>query len=338
MDNSAANAFIYAKASGIIGKSFTGQNTSRLFSAKNLGDLWTIIFNSPVPSLPEKLLAQEIEKEAFKKFINQYTDFVSLYEEPDEIMLDQLYIYEAENLKEIYDALCCGEEKCPDLIDLGKQGRLNYSAWPHIAEITKKSPFDWCKEVTGIHEKQKIEFKIDLQVIKELWDALEKTTGEDYEALYKLYSNEFIIKNIVWALRLKKYYNLDNEKIMENLIYVTDKPSKSDPIAGPAIQILNKELDNYSQWEDWKYSELLNPHVGGEVWSVEPNWIEKSNRVRMNKMAMLIFHQYPMSKASLMAWFKVKNFELSCIRTAVESLRLGINSNEAMNTIGILSE
>lgn len=338
MDKVAANSYIYAKASGIIGKSFIGQNSSKMFSAKNLGELWAVLFNSNVPALPEKLLAQEIEKEAFHRFITQYTDFVKLYDTPEEIMLDQLYIYEAENLKEVYDTLCEGEVTCPELIDLGDFSRLNYSAWPNISEITYGSPFNWCNKVTGVHDKQKIEFKIDIQVVKELWNAIEKTSGENRIALEKLYLNEYVIKNIVWALRLKKYYKWDNDKILENLIYVTDSPSKKDPIAAPAIYILDKELDNYSHWENWKYAQLLNPHIGGEVWSVEPGWIEKSNRVRMNKIALQIFHQYPMIEASLMAWFKVKNFELSCIRTAVESLRLGINSKDAMNTLGIFSE
>lgn len=338
MDKVAANSYVYAKTSGIIGKSFVGQNSSKLFSAKSLSELWTILFNSTVPALPEKLLAQEIEKEAFKRFINQYTSFIKLYDKPEEIMLDQLYIYEAENLKEVYDALCEEEKDCPELIELGEFSRLNYSAWPNIMEITAGSPFDWCNKITSVHDKQKLEFKIDIQVVKELWNAVEKTSGENRIALEKLYLNEYAIKNIVWALRLKKYYKWEKDQILENLIYVTDKPSRKDPIAAPAISILDKELDNYSHWENWKYASLLNPHIGGEVWSVEPGWIEKANRVRMNNVAMQVFHQFPMTEASLMAWFKIKNFEINCIRTAVESLRLGINSKDAMNTLGIFSE
>jgi len=335
MDKSAAGSYIYAKASGIIGKSFTNQRANLLFEARSLTDLWSLLFKSNPPAIPEMLLAEEIEKEAFKRFIDQYTYFVSLYDKPDPILIDQLFIYEAENLKEIGSALSSGETVCPHLIDLGKFSQLNTKAWPDVAAITKGSPYAWYDHVPGFHEQQQMEFKIDMQVIRHLWQALQQTKGEDHAALEKLYLNEYSIKNIVWALRLKLNYKWDDEKIIKNLIYVTDAPNAADPLAGPAIQILEKEVDNYSQWEDWKFKELVNPHVSGEVWKIEPSWIERKNRIRMNRLASQVFHEYPMTTASLIGWYKIKNFELSCIRTAVESLRMGINSQDAKNAVGI---
>lgn len=335
MDKVAAQSYIYAKASGIIGKSFIDSRASLLFEAKSLTDLWSLIFKTPAPAVPEIMLAEQIEREAFKRFVSQYTYFVSLYDNPDQILVDQLFIYEAENLKEIGSALCADEKECPVLIDLGKISQLNYKAWPDIAKITAKSPYSWYNHIPDIHEQQSLEFKIDLQVIKHLWDAIQKTKGEIHDAIENLYLNEYVIKNIVWALRLKLNYKWDNEKIIQNLIYVTDAPTASDPIAGPAIQVLNKEPDVYEQWENWKYSELVNPHTAGEVWRIEPSWIERKNRVRMSKLASHAFHEFPMSTVALIGWYKMKNFEMSCIRTAVESLRMGINSQDAKDAVGI---
>lgn len=335
MDKKAAEAYIYAKASGIIGKSFVDSRSADIFEAKSLTDLWTLIFRTPAPAIPEIMLAERIEKEAFKRFVDQYTYFVSLYDKPDQILIDQLFIYESENLKAIGSALCAGDKECPHLINFGKFSQLNYKAWPDVAKITAKSPYSWYDHVPSIHEQQSLEFKIDLQVIRHLWKAIQKTTGETRIQLEDLYLNEYCIKNIVWALRLKINYKWDKDKIIENLIYVTDSPSASDPIAGPAIQIFNKETDVYEQWADWKYRALLNPHVAGEVWSVQPSWIERKNRVRMGKLASHVFHAYPMSTVALIGWYKMKNFEMSCIRTAVESLRMGISSQDAKDAVGI---
>ena len=52
-------------------------------------------------------------------------------------------------------------------------------------------------------------------------------------------------------------------------------------------------------------------------------------------MAGILFHQYPMTVDSLIGWYKLKEYELECIRTAVESLRLGVNAKDAMNAAGI---
>ncbi len=150
-----------------------------------------------------------------------------------------------------------------------------------------------------------------------------------------MYKDEFVLKNIVWALRLKVYFNMTNEEIKKNLIYVTDTPGLQDPVAKEAIKILDKETDNYEVWKNWKYNQLVNPHIDEQIWSIDPTWVEKMGRLNNINSAKLLFHQYPMTTAALLSWFKIKNYELNCIRTAVESIKLNMNSNDAMNIIGI---
>lgn len=338
MDNSGAGAYIYAKASGILGKSFIGPKANTLFEQKNLSELWHVIFNTQAPLVPEVMLAQKIEEEAFKRFIKQYTYFISQYSKPHKILIAQLGIYEAENLKEIGAALCAGEEKCPKIVDIGKFATINAKAWPDIALITENSRYNWYNYVPDIHEQQSLEFKIDMQEMKDLWTAIKSTSGEEKLALLDLYKNEYIIKNVVWALRLKIHYQMENEEILEKLIYVTDDHSENDPIAAEAIQILNYPTDEYEVWKKWKYKELINPIMDNSIWKIDPTWIENRNKIKVNKLALRIFHRYPMSVCSLIGWYKIKKFELSCIRTAVESLRLDIPSEQAKQAVGITAE
>ena len=42
-----------------------------------------------------------------------------------------------------------------------------------------------------------------------------------------------------------------------------------------------------------------------------------------------------MQEAALSAWFKLKSYELTCIRAAVEGLRLKVGAAEAMEAVGI---
>jgi len=334
MDKTGAGAYIFAKANGILGKSFTGKRAQKLFAAKSLGELWTLLFRSQPPMVPEVMLSQQIEEKAFSDFTNQFVQFISLYDKPEEVLKDQLLMYDGENLKELGAALCKGEPKCPAVINLKNYSSLNYAAWPDIKKITKGSPFSWYNKVPGIHEQQELDFKIDIQICRHLWDAATRQKGEAGEALLKLYRQEFIIKNIVWVLRLRLYYNMKSEDIVKNLIYVTDKPGHSDPIAAPALKILEWPLDEYEVWSNWRYASLVNPYEPGTVWQIDPIWIEKRNRVEINRKAAMLFHQFPGEPASLIGWYKMKEFELSCIRTAVESIRLNVNPEEAMDAIG----
>lgn len=338
MDKSGADAYIYAKASGNLGKSFTGSRASRLFEQKSLSDLWTVLFNSSVPMVPEVMLANQIEEEAFEKFLEQYIDFIKMYDKPDSVLLDQLCIYEAENLKEIGAALCKGESKIPGIKNLHSYTDLNFSAWPDISAITKKSKFSWYNKVPSIHEQQKMEFKLDMQVIRHLWNSVQSVHDESAEAIQNLFLYEYVTRNIIWALRLRIYFKMKKEDILPLLISVTEKVSAVDPVAGPALKVLDMPLDEPEVWLNWSYKDLVNPNIAGEVWQIDPSWMERKNKVKLNKMAERIFHQFPMTTGALIGWFKIKNYELNCIRTAVESLRLNISSEEAMNAIGISSE
>ena len=190
-------------------------------------------------------------------------------------------------------------------------------------------------ESEEIHSQQSLDFKRDLQILKENWNAIEMCMGDDRAAHEKLFLDEYIIKNIIWALRLEIYYEMPREQIIQNLFYVTDKADKNDPVAGPAIKVLNFDVNNYSDWENWKYAQFLNPHESGERWRVDPVWIERKYAGHQAKLAESIFHQYTMQDAALAAWFKLKSYELTCIRTAVEGLRLNISSEEAMEAVGI---
>mgnify|MGYP002854727715 CR=1 FL=1 len=336
MDSSAAKSYIYAKASGLIGKSFTGERTSLLFTVKSLGELWTLIFNTQPPLLPEVLLARQIESEAFSILIKQYVYFLNQFDKKQRILELPLLLFDSDNLKTVGAALCAGEKDCPPLSDLGEFSRFNFSAWPDIAKITEGTEFSWYNQVVDMHEQQKNDYRIDIQTVQYFWKQLHTLSGYDYEILVNLFKTEYTLKNIVWALRLKSNYQMQKEEIINNLIYVTDSPSKDDPIAAPALAILDKELDSWEQWQNWRYACLLNPHTPGEIWSVDPIWIEGKGRIKFTQMARRVFHQNPMSISSIIGWFKVKAFELSCIRTAVESLRLGISKQEAMNTVGVI--
>ena len=42
-----------------------------------------------------------------------------------------------------------------------------------------------------------------------------------------------------------------------------------------------------------------------------------------------------MSVTSFVAWFRIKQYELDCIRTVAEGLRLGVESEKVMEVAGL---
>ena len=97
LDRSAAFSFVYAKASGLLSKSFVGDNANKLFQVKSLRELYTLLFDDELPSVPEVLLSKEIETKAAQRFLSQYKDLLGSFESPSPILSEILSFYEYEN-------------------------------------------------------------------------------------------------------------------------------------------------------------------------------------------------------------------------------------------------
>lgn len=336
MDSNTALAFCYTKAAGLLSKSYIKDRTSHLFNAKSLLDLWALLFDSPVPAVPEALLADKIEKKAFKTLLTQYISFLKKYDNPSPLLLSQLRYFEIENIQMILDSLFDGDKTPPKLIDLGGYSNVDINFYPDLEKMLQKTAYTWLHTSQKASDKQFVEVKMDLSYIKDVWNTIEHINGEDRSLWEKLFLEEYIIKNIVWAMRLSVYYQKSKDEILEELFFVTDRADKLDPIAGPAIAILDKDPNVYEHWTNWKYKKYLNPYEGGD-WKLDPSWFERRYMAHSSKYFVQFFHEHPLCEPSLVAWFKVKLFELSFIRSAVESIRLDIPPQDAMQALGILA-
>ena len=179
MDKSSASAFVYAKASGMLSKSFVGERIARLFEAKSLPDLWTLVFQSEVPLVPEIMLAKQIEQKAEASFLEDFASLLNSYAKPEPVSLALLQYYEYVNLKEIASAILVGKKTLPKIINLGKYSILNYKHYPNLGKITEKTPFEWYKTVPTRQEQKDVDHRLDVQYIRSLWSAIQHVPSSE---------------------------------------------------------------------------------------------------------------------------------------------------------------
>lgn len=335
MERSGAAAYVYAKASGMLGKAFIGPRSRKLFAATSLDELWTLVFKTEAPLVPQVMLAARIEEEAERSLIAQYGSLIDAYDKPEKLLTELLYFYDIENLKEIGAALCAKEEAMPRVARLGKRSLINIDAWPDIARITRGSPFEWYNKVPEAREQQKMEMRLDNQYTRMIWEAANEVKGAAREGIVNFFRDDFEMTNVIWALRLKIYYEMSDDDIIARLSCAGKEPSRDDPLCGEAVAILGKAVDNYSDWQGWKRADFLNPREDGSFWRVDPAWIENVHKTRVFKAALRGFHSNPFTIQPLVAWFKIKQRECDIIRTAAESIRLSVGQNEALSLAGL---
>jgi vacuolar-type H+-ATPase subunit C/Vma6 len=294
------------------------------------------LFASEVPVLPEAMLAKALEQQAEKQFADGYITLLRAYSNPDPILVALLRTFDYDNLKDIGAALCDKSETCPELVDIRPYSELDYDAWPDIVKITRNSPsVSWYNTVPLAGNQHELDTKLDKQYTLELWEAVCSLARADKEPVYDIIQQQIVFQNIQWAIRLKVYFAMPKEEIIPRLAFAGSDETKDDPLAGEAVQILDWPVDSYDAWTKWKYTNLLNPSEKSVPWTIDPRWINQAFKRLLQKRALLRFHQYPFTDATLVTWFIIKQFELDCIRTAVEGLRLNVDKKRVLEAAGL---
>lgn len=323
MDKSSCDAYIYAKVSSRISKAFSGKNSEKLFAVKSLSELYGLLFNEEVPSIPESLLAKEIEIKSERKFVSEYISLLDCYSHAEDLFLDLLQFYDYENLKVIAGSLCLKETGFPRILKLGKYALLKYDSWPDISKITEDSCLSWYNKVPEIFMQQEMDTKLDFQYLSKLWHSVRKMPLNVRKSVMDIFASEISFNNILWALRLKVYYKMTPEEITERLFFEDTSKGENDTLAGEAVKILAWDTSRFDDWKNWKYKNLINSCVDGMFWEVDPRWVENKVYEVQLKKYFSAFHKFPVSSMSLVCYFKIKQNELDNIRRVTEGLRLG---------------
>ncbi len=328
MDKSTATDYVYAKSQGMLSKSFVGPRRESLFSVKTLPDLWRTLFGTPAPLIPENLLAYSIEKEAEKKFIQDYLKLLENFSKPDKIAVHVLRYYDYQNVKELNSCIFKGITKMPAIANIGEYSMLHYSEWPNIKKITQDSDIDWLDKPITCDMQKDVDSRLDLQYTTGLWKAANELPANQRELVVTMIKDHIVFQNILWAIRLKKYYALKKEEIIDKLVYDKEDHSGSDILADPALSILDKPFDSWDAWKNWQYVAFLNPNNEGMVWNLDPAFLQKSMNMSLNNAVYKSFKKSSSSAHLLVSWYKIKKFELDLIRTYVEGLRLNVDVEE----------
>lgn len=335
MDRATASDYIYAKASGILARSFVGERAAELFSARSLSELWSMVLGTEVPAVPEVVLAKRLEEAASAKLISDYSKLLDMFDKPDKVLILLLQYFDYSNLKSLGAAAAMNQKERPHLRDISPYNVLNYEGWPSIKKITHNTSLAWYDKVPSVAEQQFLDNKIDSQFVLDLWRAAESLPGGSKKPVEDLLLKKYAIRNMIWALRLKVFYKMPKEEILNHITFLDKKNGAQDLLAKEAVAILDKNPEHYEEWANWKYANYLNRHEEGSIWCVDPSWVEDSAHRDLMWTATHKFHRYPFTATVLVCWFFIKLNELDYIRAAVEALRLNVNAATAMEAAGL---
>ena len=324
------HAYAYAKACGIIGKSFVGTRMRLLEKAGNLSELDRIVFPDSSQSLPEKELLFDLEKRLGERAIKSILSILRSFTKPPEFLVLLVRGYEYADLKNALVAAFEKEKSAPPFTDIGRYQTVRFKEWPDIRKMLEGTEFDFLLSKGNIIDKGKgsitLQSLLDKRYYNSLWKSLFLLPRRDRHITEKILSDEISLNNSCWALRLRTYYNMRPDEVKGHLVEIK---------AEEALASLEYPLDSFEPWANWHWRRFLNPETGGRFWNANPRHFQNAASQYLYRLAKNRFHSAPGELSTTFCFIKIKQFEEDLLTSIAEGLGMGMNSADVFQLLEV---
>ena len=333
--------YAYAKACGIIGKSFLGKRISSLTGLSSLNELDRMIFPDHHSELPGRELLVDLERRIIARTVRQVLAIAGSYADPPELIVRMLRAYEYSDLKTCIQYIAAGKKNLPVLCDIGRFRTIRFEEFPDIGAMlngTELKPllFESLKTIrAGSTDITSIETKLDSIYYSGLVESLSLFNAEDRLITQRILADEISLRNCGWALRLRVYYQ---KRIDDTIKYLMDIKlnEESGSLAKEAMKSLDFPLDSRDSWKGWRWEKLLNEDTKTN-WTADPRHFQNAASQYLYRLAKRGFRCSPLSASAIFCYIKLKQFEENILTSIAEGLALGIDSTGVFNLLEVAS-
>ncbi len=326
-------AFAWAKASGIVGKTFLGPRGATLLSVSRLSELDRLLFPDSPADLPERELSVVLERRIAERAVSRTLRIVSAFSSPPSAVKRLVSAFEYEAFSRLLAASVSGERNPPLVPDLGPYRTLRSEAYPDLAGMTEGTEFAWAAEaIAGGTTLLDVETELDRRYYAALWNDVAALPSGESQAFQRLLAEEISLKNIVCALRLRVYYGMVGDELRRRLI---DVPAYGGSLADEALATESYALDRFEDWKKWKRRYLLGDAAVGDSWGIDPRIVQNAAAGRLYRLARSLFRANPCSLGAIACFARLVLFEEDLLTSVAEGLALGIVPKDAIASLGV---
>lgn len=313
-------SYIYARVCGAMNRSWAGPRSAELVRQTRLSDLWRILFDEASPSLPERSLLGAAEARLVRHSLEEFRKLADELQRDEPFFLALRRKTEFARVKRILLAVKDAEPACPPSEDPSFPDGFLAGAYPRLGEMFAEGRYSWIDE-GSVENLPAAENRLDKQYYTELWTAAASLRRSRRAGLPRMLRLEIELENVVWALRLARYYAMPAETVRSLLVSLPDVD-----VTGAAMAALGFRMDRKQDWEGWKYAFLVEG--ADEPWALDVRSVETGARRYLYRQARLALHMNPASYAPLYCFFKLKELETAVVIGIAEGIHLGAPAEE----------
>jgi vacuolar-type H+-ATPase subunit C/Vma6 len=350
-------AYVYAKACGILSKSFVGKRLYSLTRLHTLSEFDRTVFPDSHRELPGNELLADLERRIEARAVSQILSIIKHYRKPPRLLVLQLRAYEYGSLKTCLHYITSGGKKKPQLCDIGKYGTINFGAFPDLQAMLKDSGLNYLlsgdRKIQNLNGEDLTALEIDLDrhYYNEIIKSLNTLSDEDSQIARVILAEEISLRNCVWAFRLRRYFNKNSLQTAKYLLKIkmkadpdekkitlgqtSDFSKKEIALESEAAQSLEKPLDSRAPWHGWRWEKFLNPEKTEDNWIVDPRFFQNASSQYLYRLAQRCIHHMPMAISTAFCFIKLKQYEESILTSIAEGLGLGMDNNDVFRLLEV---
>ncbi|MCL2229686.1 MAG: V-type ATPase subunit [Treponema sp.] len=337
------SGYAYAKASWLIGKSFMGKRMSSLKGIHTLNELDRNIFPDLYRELPGRELLPDLERRIVKRSVRHILSIVNSFSQPPKLLVRLLKGIEYSGFVECLGSIAGGRTELPIISNIGRFGTIRFDAFPDVGAMLRKTDFEHLlsQELRSVKKGMElvdIETKLDHRYYQGLIDSLSQLEAEDREIAARLIADEISIRNCLWVMRIRTYYNkseAETAKYIMNINMFGKVSQKRATVCAEARSSLHFSLDVREDWRGWRWEKFLNEEGTSAHWKIDPRHFQNAASKYLHHLYIRHFHSSPMSVSAFYCFVKLKLYEEDLLTSVAEGLSLGISSSKVFDLLEV---
>ncbi|MEI6873815.1 MAG: V-type ATPase subunit [Spirochaetota bacterium] len=309
--------YIHARVCGAVARSRLGSKAASLVRLGRVAEVWKTLFDEAAPALPERLLVAAAERKLEVEAIRDFMSLAGPVSKHDDFFRALLRKVEFGYAKKLLVAFGEGATVLPDGASFPVRSSLRSSFFPDRGRVFSHRRFAWLAE--GEHRDLTMaKNRLDRQYYTELWKVAADLPSSLKGSLPRVLRKEAELENIVWALRLRRYYGMRPDEIQPLLV-----DFRGVDAGRSAMEALGKRPDTKADWTGWEWEGLINESGrAGEEWHLDVRHVEIQAKKRIFADLIRAMHMELESYVPLYAYFRIKEYETAAIFGVLEGIHL----------------
>ncbi len=311
-------AYVYARVCGSLARSFLGDRAASLAMSHRVGEAWREIFDETPPVLPEAELATAAERGVRARAFEALRGIAGPFLQSEPFFAALVRKWEFAYLKSVLAAVVEASSEAPTIEDPHLEPSFLVQGYPDLDKMLRGTRYHWIVE-TGLDDLPAVKNRLDRQYYSELWDEARLIPEGLGAGIPELLRVEAELENLVWGLRLKRYYSLSASEIEALLI---DLPGID--VRSSTLKAVGLRADSRSEWVGWRWESLLpdaRREDGGE-WYLDVRGFETAAHQYLYRMLYRRLHIEFDSYVPLYSYFLIKEFEVKALHGIIEGIKL----------------